>query len=55
MGTEQAVRQVLQECSNITDIEILIQNLLLVGSVVEEAVRPEADRLDAAVVCFSCG
>ena len=47
-GPEHPVRPVLQERSNLTYIEILIQSLLPVGSVVEENVRP-------TVVCFSCG
>ena len=55
MGPELPVRPVLQECSNLRDIETLIQSLLPVGSVVEENVRPTADRYESTVVCFSCG
>ena len=45
----------MQERSSITDIEILLQSLLPVGSVVEENVGPPADRQDPTAVCFSCG
>ena len=55
MGTEHPVWPLLQECSNLTDIEILMQSLLPVGSVVEENVRPTVDCHESTVVCFSCG
>ena len=55
MGPEHPVRPVSQERSNLTDIEILIQSLLPVGSVAEENVRPMADRHESTLVCFSCG
>ena len=44
MGPEHPMRPVSQERSNLTDIEILMQSLLPVGSVVEEIVRPTVDR-----------
>ena len=55
MGTEHPVRPVLQERSNLTDIDILLQSLFPVGSLEEENVRPAADRHKSTVVCFSCG
>ena len=55
MGPEHSVRPVSQERSNLTDIAILIQSLLPVGSVAEEYVRPTLDRHESTLVCFSCG
>ena len=55
MGPDHPVVPVLQEHSNLTDMEILIQSLFPVRSVVEENVRSTADRHELTVVCFSCG
>ena len=55
MGPEHPAWPVLQERSNLKDIETLIQSLLPVGSVVEGNARPTADRHVSTVVCFSCG
>ena len=48
-------RAVVQERSSITDIEILLQSLLPVGSVVEENVGLPAVRQEPTAVCFLCG
>ena len=55
MGTEHHVRPVLQERSSLTDMDILIQSLLPVGSLEGENLRPAADHHESTVVCFSCG
>ena len=44
LGIVQPVRPVVQERSRITDIEVLLQSMLLVASVVEDKVCPPADR-----------
>ena len=55
MGTVHPVQPVLQERSNLTDIEILLQSLLPAGSSEEENVSLVADRQKPTAVCFSCG
>ena len=49
------VQPVVQERSSLTGIEILLQNMLPVGSVTEENARPPADRHEPTAGCFSCG
>ena len=49
------MRPVLKEHSSLTDMEILLQILLPVGSLEGENLRPEVDRHESTVVCFSCG
>ena len=55
LGTVHPVQPVVQEHSSLMDIEILLQSLLLVGSVEEEHVGPPPDRQEPTAVCFSCG
>ena len=55
LGTVRPVQPVVQERSSVTDIEIILQSLLPVGSVFEENVGPPADRQEPTAVCFSCG
>ena len=55
LATVHPVQPVVQERSSITDIAILLQSLLPVGSVVEETMGPPADRQEPTAVCFSCG
>ena len=49
------VQPVVQERSSLTDIEILLQSMLPVGSVAEENVQPPADHQEPTAGCFSCG
>ena len=44
LGTVYPVQPVVQERSSLTDIDILLQSMLPVGSVEEEKARPPADR-----------
>ena len=55
MGTVHPVQPVLQERSNLTDIEIILQSLLPVGTSEEENVSLVADRQEPTAVCFLCG
>ena len=55
LGTVNPVQPVVQECSGIMDIEVLLQSLLPVTSVAEDSVRPPTDRLEPSTRCFSCG
>ena len=55
LGTVHPVQPVVQERSGITDIEVLLQSMLPVGSVAEDNVRPPADRQEPTAGCFSCG
>ena len=55
LGTVNHVQPVMQECSGITDIEVLLQSMLPVTSVAEDSVRPPTDRLEPSTRCFSCG
>ena len=49
------MQPVLQECSSLTDIEIVLQSLLPVGSLEGENLRLTVDRHESTVACFSCG
>ena len=55
MGNTHPVQPLQQECSSFTDMEILLQNLLPVGSPVTEEPRPTEHQNRSTVVCFSCG
>ena len=55
LGTVQPVQPVVQERSRLTDIEILLQSMLPVGSVTEADVQPPAHRQESTAGCFSCG
>ena len=55
LGTVYPVQPVAQERSRLTDIEILLQSMLLVGSVTEADVQPPAHRQESTAGCFSCG
>ena len=55
MGTEHPVRPVSRERSSITDMEILLQSRLLVGSLERENLMPAVGRQLSTMVCFSCG
>ena len=52
---EQCIQPVVQERSRLTDIEILLQSMLPVGSVAEAVVQPPARRQESTAGCFSCG
>ena len=52
MGT---VQPVVQEHSCMTDIEIILQTILPVGSVEEAVVQPLAHRQESTAGCFLCG
>ena len=45
----------IQERSKLTDIEIMLQNMLPVGSVTEEDVSSPEPRPESLEGCFSCG
>ena len=55
LGTVHPVQPVVQERSSLTDIEILLQSMLPVGSVAEEDMQPPAHRQEPTAGCFSCG
>ena len=55
MGNNHPVQPLQQEHSSFTDMEILLHNLLLVGSPVTEEPRPTEHQNKSTVVCFSCG
>ena len=55
MGKEHPVRPLLRERSGLTDMEILLQSLLPVGSPATEHPLPAVGRHGLTVVCFSCG
>ena len=55
LGTMNPVQPVVQERSGITDIEVILQSMLPVASVVEDNVRPPTDRQEPTAGCFSCG
>ena len=55
LGAVHPVQPVVQERSSLTEIEILIQTMLPVGSVTEKNVQPPADRREPTAGCFSCG
>ena len=55
LGTVHPVQPVVQERSRLTDIDILLQSMLPVGSVTEADVQPPAHRQKSTAGCFSCG
>ena len=55
LGTVHPVQPVVQERSSLTDIDILLQSMLPVGSVAEENVGPPVDRQEPMAGCCSCG
>ena len=55
LGTVHSVQPVVLERSRLTDIEILLQSMLPVGSVMEADVQPPAHRQESTAGCFSCG
>ena len=55
MGKEHAVRPLLPERSSFTDMEILLQSLLPVGSLGTEHPLPAVGCHGSTVVCFLCG
>ena len=55
MGEEHPVRPLLPERSSFTDMDILLQGLLPVGSQATELPPPAVGRHGSTVVCFSCG
>ena len=52
---DHPVQLLLQERSSFTDMEILLQSLLSVGSPATEQPRPTVHHNRSTVVCFSCG
>ena len=55
LGTVHPVQPVVQERSRLTDIQIILQSMLPVGSVAEAVVEPPAHRQESTAGCFSCG
>ena len=55
LGTVHPVQSVVQEHSHLTDIEIILQSMLPVGSVAEPVVQPPAHRQEFTAGCFLCG
>ena len=55
MGNCHPVQPLPQERSSFTDMEILLQNLLLVGSPMAEQSRLTERQTKSMVVCFLCG
>ena len=55
LGEVHPVQPVVQDRSHLTDIEILLQSMLPVGSVKEADVPPPAPRQESTAGCFSCG
>ena len=55
LGTVHPVQPMVQELSRLTDIEILLQSMLPVGSVTEVDVQPLVHRQESTAGCFSCG
>ena len=55
LGAVHPVQPVVQERSRLTDIKILLQSMLPVGSVTEAVVQPPAHRQESTAGCFSCG
>ena len=54
MGNYHPVQPLPQERSRFTDMEILLQNLLPVGSPVTEQSQPTERQNRSTVVCFLC-
>ena len=55
LGNDHPVQPLPQERSSFTDMEILLQSLLPVGSPATEQSRPTVCHNRSTVVCFSCG
>ena len=55
LGTVHPLQPVVQECSGIADIDVLLQSMLPVGSVAEDYVRPPADRQEPTAGWFFFG
>ena len=55
LGPIRPPQPVTQERSKLTDIEIMLQNMLLVGSVTEEDVSSSEPLPESLEGCFSCG
>ena len=55
MGNNHPVQPLQQERSSFTDMEILLQNLLLVVAPVSVEPQPTKHQNASAMVCFSCG
>ena len=55
LGTVHPVQPVAQERSRLTDIEILLQSMLPVGSVAEVDMQLPAHRQESTAGCFLCG
>ena len=55
LGKDHPVQPLPQERSSFTDMEILLQSLLPVGSPATEQSRPTVRHNRSTVVCFSCG
>ena len=55
LGAVRPAQPVIQERSKLTDIEIMLQNMLQVGSVTAEDVYPPAPSPESLEGCFSCG
>ena len=55
LGKDHPVQPLLQERSSFTDMEILLQSLLPVGSPATEQPQPTVRHHRSTVVCFSCG
>ena len=54
LGAVRPVQPVVQERFHLTDIEIMLQSMLPVGSVKVADVPPPAPHLESPVGCFSC-
>ena len=55
LGAIRPPQPVIQERSKLTDIEIMLQNMLPVGSVTEEDVSSSEPLPESLEGCFSCG
>ena len=55
LGVLRPPQQVIQERSQLTDMEIALHNLLPVGSVVEEDSPSSEPIAESLAGCFSCG
>ena len=55
MGEEHPVLPLLRERSGLTDMEVLLQSLLPVGSLVTERPPPSGGRQGSSIIDFSCG
>ena len=55
LGAVDPLQPVVQERSRLTDIEIILQRMLPVGSVTEVDVPPPAPRQDCGAVVLTCG